>query len=109
MNRSILILTVFLSYFSVATAAECTRLIDVIGIAAQNNGMVMPIEREHAIFLHYLRIIPFEVLNSNAKFYIEDRGEPMVRLFTMEDDCAKLQWMIPRDFLALMGLRSTPV
>ena len=109
MYRSLLLITAFTSYFGAANAAECTKLIDVIGIAAQNNGLVMPLEREHAVFLYYLKIVPFEVINSDAKFYIEDRGEPMVRLFTMENGCAKLQWMIPRDFLALMGLRGTSV
>lgn len=109
MYRSLLLITAFTSYFGAATADECTKLIDVIGIAAQNNGLVMPLEREHAVFLYYLKIVPFEVINSDAKFYIEDRGEPMVRLFTMESGCAKLQWMIPRDFLALMGIKSTPV
>jgi hypothetical protein len=109
MYRSLLLITIIISYISAATADECTKLIDVIGIAAQNNGLVMPIEREHAIFLHHLRIVPFEIINSDAKFYIEDRGEPMVRLFTMKNGCTGLQWMIPRDFLVLMGLRGTSV
>lgn len=109
MNVYSLLLTVFFLFFSVNSHSECTKLIDVIGIAAQNNGIVFPLEREHAVFLHYLRVVPFEVLNSQAKFYIEDRGEPMVRLFTTEKGCAALQWMIPRDFLPLMGIKSLTV
>jgi len=105
MKTKIIALTLLLTSFSVDSRSECTQLIDVIGLAAQNNGIVFPIEREHAIFLHYLRIIPFEVINSNSRYYMEDRGEPMVRLFTMKNGCTELQWMIPRDFLALMGFK----
>lgn len=109
MNRIFPLFFIVLCLFSQSSHSECTKLIDVIGIAAQNNGIVMPLEREHAVFLHYLRIVPFEVVNSDAKFYIEDRSEPMVRLFTMKNGCADLQWMIPRDFLALMGFKRLSV
>jgi len=107
MNLSKLLLTAILCVSSLNSHSECTKLVDVIGLAAQNNGFVFPLERENVVLLHYLRIIPFEVLNSDARFYVEDRNEPLVRLFTLKNGCADLQWMIPRDFLILIGVKRT--
>lgn len=107
MNRSSLLLVTLLTLFSLNSHSECTKLVDVINLAAQNNGLVFPIDREHVIKLYHLRIIPFEVLNSDAHFYIEDRNQPLVRLFTTENGCTSLQWMIPRDFLPLIGIQRT--
>lgn len=107
MHSILLILALLFGSYSPKTAAECTKLIDVIGEAAQNNGFVLPVEREHAIILYNLRIISFKVLNSDSRFYVEDRNQPLVRLFTTKNGCADLQWMIPRDFLVLMGIKRT--
>lgn len=107
MNLSKLLLTAILCFFSLKSHSECTKLIDVIGVAAQNNGYVFPLERENVVILHYLRVVPFEVLNSDARFYVEDRNEPLIRLFTTKKGCADLQWMIPRDFLILIGIKRT--
>jgi len=107
MNRLVFIFFITFTPINTVFAEECTKLIDVIGIAAQNNGIVFPLDREQAVILHYLRIIPFEIINSDAKYYIEDRGEPLVKLFTMRNGCAGLQWMIPKDFLLLIGIRRT--
>ena len=109
MNLSKLLLTAFLFFSSLSSHSECTKLIDVIGVAAQNNGLVFPLERENVVILHYLRIIPFEVINSPAKYYVEDRGREYVRVFTIKNGCADLQWMIPRDFLILIGIKRTLV
>lgn len=108
MKYIVLILS-FVFSFSLK-AEECTSFIDVISGAMENNGMVHPIDRDHARVLYHIGIIPLELYNNtNIKFYVEDRNEPLVRLFTMKNECAGIQWMISRDFLILMGIQKNTI
>lgn len=84
--------------------SQCVSLVSIIEEAQQNHGVVAPVDREMLIKLVQLRVLPPEVLERMDSFYVEIReNQPLVRLFNTKNLCADRQWMIPRDFLMLLG------
>lgn len=101
--KKILLITLLLA--ALPAQSDCTKLVQIVETARVHGGIVFPLEREHIIKLTQAKILPPEVRGMTDEFYIEDRNKPLVRLFHMKDYCADLQWMMPRDFLALLGIR----
>lgn len=103
--KHILALTLIL--LSTNSAADCVTLTEIIETAQQAHGFVAPVSREDVIKLTQLRVLPKKVLGIADHIYVEIlEGSPMVRLFSMKRGCADLQWMLPRDFLILLGWKT---
>lgn len=101
--HKILLFTLIIAAFP--ARSDCTKLVQIVETARIHGGIVFPLEREHVIKLTQAKILPPEARGMTDEFFVEDRNKPFVRVFHMKDYCADLQWMIPRDFLALLGIR----
>lgn len=99
------ILLISLLLAAISARSDCTNLVQIVETARINGGIVFPLDREHIIKLTQAKILPPEARDMNNEFFVEDRNKPFVRVFHMKEHCADLQWMISRDFLALLGIR----
>jgi hypothetical protein len=95
----------FSFYCSAEQSKTCVSLTQVVEEAQKNNGVVFPIEYEKVRIMVQIKLLPESVLPYANSVYAEDRAQPLFRIFTMKSGCADTQWMMPRDFLVLLGIR----
>lgn len=93
-----------LSFSSFAEDDECYTLVKIIELTQETDGIVYPLESYHVRVLSKIGFLPKDALNNSESFYVQDSGGPVFRVFNMKNGCADRQWMVPQEFLLLLGL-----